>query len=662
MTTYFTKNPLGSSSPYDLFDNAQNFDTAVNSITAAIWQDRFGKNRLSWYGIESLATQSMLNYGYITAKSFELGFTLLTPNTVLQLESNGEYYRWDGDWSQPKVVPPGSTPDSAGGIGPGKWVGVGDASLRSDLAKPTGASQVRTTSGESVQKELDLLKEQLFNIADIRRYGADPLVTDNSAALLAAMAASPNGIIIRGGIYPASSVTIDCPIEFEAGSGLSTNAGETVTIRNRVSAGTYQIFYGAGNFSFQHKDPVPSGDKSSGEQSRYVHVAWFGVFPNGQDGDDLAPLFQKISDSLGNLREAVIKFDVGTYTQRTGPVTWPRAAKLLGAGDRLTNIWVKFLTGDVWKTGGGGMNAHNFQFNCDGFRISGCYIRFDHERCEAYDIYMDHGYRGIGLYGYECKAYRTKGLSWSQATGSAVVDLGHDDCVVWDVDYTNSTPTGPEFVVRFNCENHGIARPDVNLVSGRTNRDVVGGTTGIFTVQEPTVSRLKGNEASYLFRLTIAGTSSPNTIQLTELVAGPGCDGLVKIEATGGSVFGVVMDVLSGNNNKSNCVDIRNNGAGNIRPIVLGQHDLRGVKGVLIGGTGAPPERVSLSGGAARNCTDVGYDLKCKYLTASGLNGFSNASGDMVLQPGSDVLRVIGNCLVVTDNSSAANKVIQSNL
>lgn len=135
MTIYFTKNPLGSSSPYDLFDNSQNFDTAVNSITAAIWQDRFGKNRLTWYGIESLAMQSMLNYGYITAKSFEKGYTLHTPNTVLQFESNGEYYRWDGDWTQSKIVPPGSTPDTTGGIGFGKWVGVGDASLRSDLLK-----------------------------------------------------------------------------------------------------------------------------------------------------------------------------------------------------------------------------------------------------------------------------------------------------------------------------------------------------------------------------------------------------------------------------------------------------------------------------------------------------------------------------------------------
>ncbi|MDU4841384.1 MAG: tail fiber domain-containing protein, partial [Leclercia adecarboxylata] len=57
-------------------------------------------------------------------------------------ESNGEFYRWDGDWSQPKVVPPGSTPESAGGVGPGKWVGVGDAALRSGLSKPDGASLI----------------------------------------------------------------------------------------------------------------------------------------------------------------------------------------------------------------------------------------------------------------------------------------------------------------------------------------------------------------------------------------------------------------------------------------------------------------------------------------------------------------------------------------
>lgn len=133
MTQYATLNPLGSTSPYDLFDNAQNFDFAINSTSLGIWKDRFGKGRLSWYGLEALALQAMRNYGYITAKSFEIGYTLTTPNTVLQLEATGEYYRWDGDWTSEKVVPAGSTPDSTGGVGVGKWVAVGDASLRTDL-------------------------------------------------------------------------------------------------------------------------------------------------------------------------------------------------------------------------------------------------------------------------------------------------------------------------------------------------------------------------------------------------------------------------------------------------------------------------------------------------------------------------------------------------
>ena len=71
-------------------------------------------------------------YGYNTKKSFELGNTIIYLNDVLLWESNGEYYRWDGPL--PKVVPPGSTPTTTGGVGPGAWRGVGDASLRSDLS------------------------------------------------------------------------------------------------------------------------------------------------------------------------------------------------------------------------------------------------------------------------------------------------------------------------------------------------------------------------------------------------------------------------------------------------------------------------------------------------------------------------------------------------
>ncbi len=55
MTTYKTGNPLGSPAPQDLFDNSQNLDHRENDTEKEIWPDRFGRDRLTWYGIERKA-------------------------------------------------------------------------------------------------------------------------------------------------------------------------------------------------------------------------------------------------------------------------------------------------------------------------------------------------------------------------------------------------------------------------------------------------------------------------------------------------------------------------------------------------------------------------------------------------------------------------------
>ncbi|HCT5876434.1 TPA: hypothetical protein OT182_003254 [Proteus mirabilis] len=65
--------------------------------------------------------------GYVLVDSFEKGAEITTRYQALHWESNGEYYRWDGDL--PKYVPVNSTPENSGGIGLGNWVSVGDASL-----------------------------------------------------------------------------------------------------------------------------------------------------------------------------------------------------------------------------------------------------------------------------------------------------------------------------------------------------------------------------------------------------------------------------------------------------------------------------------------------------------------------------------------------------
>ncbi|MCM6052531.1 hypothetical protein M4B86_24440 [Klebsiella pneumoniae] len=135
MATTPTQKPVPSESPIDLKYNAGKIDEFVTSM-GWTYIDRFGNKHYTIEGLRWLAQQAISQFGYITLDSFEDGNTLTLPNQVLRLEATGEYYRWDGPF--PKVVSPDSTPESTGGIGPGAWLSVGDASLRTQLGNTDG--------------------------------------------------------------------------------------------------------------------------------------------------------------------------------------------------------------------------------------------------------------------------------------------------------------------------------------------------------------------------------------------------------------------------------------------------------------------------------------------------------------------------------------------
>lgn len=108
-------------------------------------------------------------FGYITRRSFEKGFNVQTWNEVLLWEEDGEYYRWHG--ALPKVVPPGSTPISTGGIGVGAWLSVGDATLRGQLYSSSlpGTSLIKHSDGKTVQQELNSIlsvHSRVFSVDD----------------------------------------------------------------------------------------------------------------------------------------------------------------------------------------------------------------------------------------------------------------------------------------------------------------------------------------------------------------------------------------------------------------------------------------------------------------------------------------------------------------
>lgn len=87
--------------------------------------------------------------------SFEEGATVSAATDAVWHIAGGQCYTWGG--TLPKTVPAGSTPETAGGVG--AWAGVGDVSLRSDLADDDGVDLV---NGAVKDKDFELYKRQSF--------------------------------------------------------------------------------------------------------------------------------------------------------------------------------------------------------------------------------------------------------------------------------------------------------------------------------------------------------------------------------------------------------------------------------------------------------------------------------------------------------------------
>lgn len=154
MTTYNTGNPLGSSDPRDLYDNAENLDEAVNSEEPQ-WVDRFGRPRLplmeqerqfvsdqerregefqaDQYSREAVFSDFLQASGYQDLGEYAPG---------IEITAHNQYVTFGGQpyLLKPSVPVPYTTS--------GEWTGddfklIGDDSLRQDLANPEkGAAMV----------------------------------------------------------------------------------------------------------------------------------------------------------------------------------------------------------------------------------------------------------------------------------------------------------------------------------------------------------------------------------------------------------------------------------------------------------------------------------------------------------------------------------------
>ncbi|HBU7384611.1 TPA: hypothetical protein MC730_005578, partial [Klebsiella pneumoniae] len=144
MSTYKTKNPLGSPAAKDLFDNAENLDVFVNDRTKEVSDDRLGVLRKTWYGMEMIFSrfidyitgrgeQAVAAIGWQELGDWAIGLTVQNRNQIVGY--NGSWYKYLGELEH---VITGDSPENDGGVWSaenptGKWSNIGDAALRSNL-------------------------------------------------------------------------------------------------------------------------------------------------------------------------------------------------------------------------------------------------------------------------------------------------------------------------------------------------------------------------------------------------------------------------------------------------------------------------------------------------------------------------------------------------
>ena len=187
MAKYNTRNPVGSTDPRDLYDNASNLDKLVNGEEPFV-QDRLGKQRESWSGMEynfnaaqdgreaafqasqddkeDRFQQFLLSSGYVSLGDYAAGITF---------EARNEYVVYEGQFYRPAAATdlPYTTAGDWGEDGPA-MVLLGDDVLRQELASQGGDMVGVTTSSGNQSLNEALEARSFFSSINILSVGAVP--------------------------------------------------------------------------------------------------------------------------------------------------------------------------------------------------------------------------------------------------------------------------------------------------------------------------------------------------------------------------------------------------------------------------------------------------------------------------------------------------------
>lgn len=163
--------------------------------------------------------------------SFEASGTINHRWETLLYESEGNYYQWMG--VLPKIVPPGSTPATTGGISPTTWVNQTDLTLRTDLASSSNGKGANLLTYKSQVSNSIAISQQIKNSerVSVFEYLAKPIPGfDNASAFAKMKEDAEAGVVITfpPGVYETSEplrFTKPVQIWFDVGVRIKLTSG-----------------------------------------------------------------------------------------------------------------------------------------------------------------------------------------------------------------------------------------------------------------------------------------------------------------------------------------------------------------------------------------------------------------------------------------------------
>ena len=451
---------------------------------------------------------------------------------------------------------PNNLPSQTGQSGKFLTTNGTDASWASVDAFPSqtgNAGKILTTNGTSVSwvetgstsviatgsTESRQLTDRFADGLNVKDFGAVGDGSTNDTTAVQAMITAVGYANFPKGTFVVHSAILDAPLYFEEGAALTVPSGKGLNITNTINSPKQYIFKGEGTYTLKN-------DTDSGEDARHVFASWFGIFPN--INVDQSSKIQKMIDSVGNTRESVLEFDIGSYSLDS-TVLIGRACWIRGQGIRRTVFRPLSDGWNVFETNNVGVRISDVQFENPSVDTIRTYpfIVINHTNCQVLDIAALCNFKNL----ITINANFTRidgvmyGISKVIGTGSSVIKVKSSFNIIKNLHASYQTGSYyPESIVYLGDNSSEL---NGNIIDGIYNYN-----EAICVFIEP-------------YGDTIRRTSISNIMSY-----GTGCDSIIKILAK--DALNITdIDILNVHSYQSvvNGIYIKNSGTGIVQDITL---------------------------------------------------------------------------------------------